>query len=218
VLFTVRNQDGRCPWCGLDTVTFSHNVIRNSAGGINITGYDDNNPSAQTTDLAIRDNYISLTTELGGTGWGFLVGEAPKNLIIDRNTIDSNGTTVLYAYGGKTQERTILNGFQFTGNAARHGEYGINGAAASTGTLTFKMFFPTAVFTGNWLSGGTSSRYPAGNTFQEPFDVKATVPMPQGPGANVYSLLRVMESVVQGIMPVVPARPKGLHQVISSGQ
>jgi len=207
VLFTPRNQDGRCTWCGLENVIFSHNVIRNSAGGFNITGRDDNNPSAQTTNLIIQDNFVSLRTSLGGTGWGFLVGEAPRDLTIDHNTIDSDGSTLLYAYGGPSSARTILTGFTFTNNAARHGEYGINGAAASTGTLTFQMFFPTAIFTGNWLSGGSSSRYPPGNTFQEPFDTKATVRLPQGPGANVYSLLVAMESVVRGIMPVVPERP-----------
>jgi hypothetical protein len=214
VLLTPRNQDGRCTWCGLDTVTFSHNVIRNSAGGFNITGYDSDNVSAQSTDLTIQDNYVQLTKQLGGTGWGFLVGQAPRNLVIDHNTIDSDGNTVLYVYGGSTTARTILTGFQFTNNAARHGEYGVNGAAASTGTLTFQMFFPTAVFTGNWLSGGNSSRYPPGNTFEEPFDIKATSSSGQRPGANVFVLLRAMEGVKQGSMP--PTAPTGLHQVILS--
>jgi hypothetical protein len=159
---------------------------------------------------------VQVTKQLGGTGWGFLVGEAPRDLIIDHNTIDADGTTVLYVYGGSTTARTVLTGFQFTNNAARHGEYGINGAAASTGTLTFQMFFPTALFTGNWLSGGSSSRYPPGNTFEEPFDIKATSSSGQRPGANVYALLRAMEGVKQGSMP--PSAPTGLHQVILSAR
>lgn len=219
VLLTPRNQDGRCTWCGLADVTFSHNVIRNVAGGFNITGYDESHPSLQTTNLTIEDNFLSgVTTQLGGTGWGFLVGQAPRNLTIDHNTIDADGTTVLYVYGGSASGRTILEGFRFTNNAARHGEYGINGAAASTGTLTFQMFFPTAVFTGNWLSGGSSSRYPPGNMFQEPFDTRATEAVVQGPGANVYRLLRVMDNVIQGLLPGDrPERPKNL-QFISSAR
>ena len=32
------------------------------------------------------------------------------------------------------------------------------------------MYFPAAVIAGNWLSGGSSSRYPSGNRFDAPFD------------------------------------------------
>jgi len=34
VLFTVRNQDGRCPWCQVDHVTFVGNVVRHASAGI----------------------------------------------------------------------------------------------------------------------------------------------------------------------------------------
>jgi hypothetical protein len=36
------------------------------------------------------------------------------------------------------------------------------------------MLFPSAVVTGNWLSGGTASRYPPGNRFETPFDTRMT--------------------------------------------
>src|SRR5262245_27833900 len=48
VLFTVRNQDGGCPWCQVEQVTFEQNVVRHVAAGIQILGYDDNHPSQQT--------------------------------------------------------------------------------------------------------------------------------------------------------------------------
>ena len=34
VLFTVRNQDGRCPWCQVDHITFEQNVVQHSGGGM----------------------------------------------------------------------------------------------------------------------------------------------------------------------------------------
>src|SRR5262245_1215109 len=58
VLFTVRNQNGRCPWCQVEQVTFENNILRHSAGGISVLGYDDINPSRQTQSLTIRNNLI----------------------------------------------------------------------------------------------------------------------------------------------------------------
>ena len=94
--------------------------------------------------------------------------------MIDRNTFDIDGTTVLYAYGGTASAPRKITGFQFTNNSAPHQAYGVNGASASSGTLTLQMYFPGAVMTGNWLSGGNPSKYPAGNRFETPFDPALT--------------------------------------------
>jgi len=216
ILFTVRNQGGVCTWCVVEQVTFSHNIIRNVAGGFNITGYDSEGSSQQSNTITIRDNFLSnVTTELGGSGWAFLVGEAVRGLTIDRNTIDSNGTTVLYAYGGTAASPKQMPGFRFTNNAARHGEYGINGASASTGALTFQMYFPAAVFSGNWLSGGNSSRYPPGNRYEEPFDINRfnVVGAPAGPGANLRMLLSMIENIQKGVIVEVPETPRQVRVI-----
>jgi hypothetical protein len=220
ILFTPRNQDGKCDWCGLEQVRFRHNVVRNVAGGFNITGYDDNNPSRQTTGLTIEDNLIQVTSALGGTGWAFLAGEAPRDLVIDHNSIDFGGTTLFYAYGGTTAAPKTMPGFRFTNNVARHGEYGINGADASTGTLTIQMYLPGSVITGNWLSGGNSSRYPPGNRFEEPFVLNlpplgsATSPVPPPIGANLPLMVRVIDWAQRGLMPGnAPERPNGLRSI-----
>jgi hypothetical protein len=212
ILFTPRNQGGKCPWCVIEQVEFSHNIVRHVSGGFNIAGYDSENSSQQTTAVTIQDNYVyDVTTTLGGGGWPFLIGDAPKDVVIDHNTLDFNGTTLLYAYGGTAAAPRPIPGFKFTNNAARHGTYGVNGADASTGTLTFQMYFPSVVFTGNWLSGGTSSKYPAGNRFEEPFDPTHT----GNAGADVARLLRMVESIKSGLMTLAPDPPQGL-QVISS--
>ncbi|MBI4529278.1 MAG: hypothetical protein HY695_36225, partial [Deltaproteobacteria bacterium] len=41
ILFTPRNQNGKCNWCVVLYVTYRNNVLRNSAGGMNILGTDD---------------------------------------------------------------------------------------------------------------------------------------------------------------------------------
>ena len=208
IVLTPRNQDGGCPWCVVEDVDFQHNVLRNIAAGVNILGYDSNssgNLSQQTNGLRIVDNlFLGVTTRLGGNGWGILIGDEPCDVVIDHNTFDLDGTTILYAYGGTASAPRKITGFRFTNNAAPHGDYGINGASASTGTLTLQMYFPGAVVTGNWLSGGNPSRYPAGNRFDTPFDLGLSVTSPPGispdlrAGAEVWTLLPLINRLVSG--------------------
>lgn len=221
ILFTPRNQDGRCPWCVVEQVDFSHNIVRNVAGGISITGYDTNGPSGQTTGIRIQDNLVyGVTTELGGSGWPLLIGDAPKDIVIDHNTFDFDGTTVLLAYASsKSRPRTIA-GFQYTNNASPHGTYGVNGDDASTGTLTLQMYFPDAIFTGNWLSGGPASRYPAGNRFDDGFKLNLTSAAGaagNGPGANLARLLPLLQAIPNGLMIGIPQSPRNLR-IISPGK
>jgi hypothetical protein len=169
ILFTPRNQDGRCTWCVVSDVRFEYNVIRNVAAGINILGRDYPNVSQETRAITIRHNLFErVTTAFGGNAWFVLMGLEPRDVIIDHNTIDSDGTTVVYAYAvGQTP--VPVPGFQFINNAARHGQYGINGANSSTGTLTLASYFPDGIVTKNWLQGGSATRYPAGNYFSGTF-------------------------------------------------
>ncbi len=224
IVLTPRNQDGTCRWCVVEAVDFAHNIVRNVTAGINILGYDSNNSSQQTNAIHIVDNlFLGVTTRLGGNGWGILIGDEPRDVVIDHNTFDLDGTTVLYAYGGTASAPRQISGFQFTNNAAPHGTYGINGASASTGTLTFQMYFPNAVVTGNWLSGGDPSRYPPGNRFETPFDLglitTANVSLVSAPpvGANVAKLKPLLDTVPKGIMTGLPQPPKNLR-ITSSGK
>jgi hypothetical protein len=213
ILFTPRNQGGKCSWCVIEQVEFSNNMIRNVAGAFNIAGYDSNGITGQTNRIHISNNIIyDVTTGMGGAAWPFLVGDAVRDMVIERNTIDFDGTTLLYAYGGTQSAPRVMTGFQFLQNSTRHGQYGINGADASTGTLTIQMYFPGSLITGNWLSGGSSTRYPAGNSYQEPFEIKwpqAGDPITAfvGPGADLRLLMMVMENVQRGLMIERPSQP-----------
>ncbi|MGH8312969.1 MAG: hypothetical protein ACRER9_06760, partial [Gammaproteobacteria bacterium] len=59
VLFTVRNQNGGAPWSDVEDVTFTDNVLRHSANGINLLGYDDDHPSQQTRRILIKNNLFN---------------------------------------------------------------------------------------------------------------------------------------------------------------
>ena len=228
ILFTVRNQDGGCPWCVVSDVRFEYNVVRNVAGGFNILGYDSPNVSAQSHTITIRHNLFQrVTTALGGSGWFLLIGMQPRDVTVDHNTIDHDGTTVVYAYAA-TSSPTPITGFRFTNNAARHSDYGINGASTSTGTLTLSAYFPGAVVTKNWLPGGNATRYPAGNFFTGDF-LSAFVAASQGDyrpaagslliraatdgtdiGADVVTLMNGVQHVVSGnpSAPGIPSLPQ----------
>ena len=220
ILFTVRNQDGRCTWCVVSDVRFEYNVVRNVAAGINILGYDSPNISAQSHNFRIRHNlFHGVRTALGGNGWFMLVGQGPRDLMVDHNTIDHDGTTVLYVYGGTATNPMVVTGFQFTNNAVRHNAYGINGESFSTGTTTLNGYFPGGIVTGNWLPGGTASRYPAGNLFSGTFESgfmdvprQDYRPLPGGVltaaatdgldiGADMTTLLPGVAGVVEGYPP-----------------
>jgi hypothetical protein len=225
IVLTPRNQDGTCRWCVVEAVDFTHNIVRNTTAGVNILGYDTNNSSLQTNAIRIVDNlFAGVTTRLGGNGWGILIGDEPRDVLIDHNTFDIDGTTILYAYGGTETAPRPISGFRFTNNAAPHQEYGINGASASTGTLTLQMYFPNVVMTGNWLSGGNPAKYPAGNRFEVPFDAGLTVTSgtalvsaPGQAGADVAKLRPLLDSIPKGLMTAVPLSPRNLR-IISPGR
>ena len=230
ILFTPRNQDGACPWCVVEDVTFQFNVVRNSPSGVNLSGYDYPNPSAQTNNVRIRQNlFYGLTQALGGVGWFMLIGDKPRDIVVDHNTVDGDGTTAVYAYGGTTAAPKPITGFQFTNNALRHNQYGINGAGFSSGNSTILAYFPGSLIQGNWLQGGDASRYPAGNIFSGPFEA-AFASCADGNyrpaagsvllgaatdrtniGADMTVLMSETMGVIAGTTPPRPINPTGLR-------
>lgn len=170
IVLTPRNQDGACTWCTIESIVFRHNIVRNTAAAVNISGHDYPNTSQQAAGITLSDNlFYNVQQALGGNGWGILIGDAPRNVVVTHNTFDFDGTTLLYVYGGSASSPSAVTGFSFTYNAAPHNTYGLNGASASPGALTLQMYFPSSTVTGNWLSGANLSKYPSGNRAESPF-------------------------------------------------
>jgi len=172
IVFTVRNSSGTCTWCTIENVDFRYNVVRHVAGGVNILGYDSPEVSQQGRDIRITHNlfYGIDQTRWGGPGIFLMMGDEPRNVTVDHNTIEHSGTTLVSVYGGSPTDRREIFGFKFTNNLARHGKYGIFGAGSSTGLATLSTYLPDAQVVRNLLSEGVASRYPAGNFFSPPFD------------------------------------------------
>ena len=162
VLFTVRNQDGACPWCEVSDVVFEDNVIRHSGGAVNILGVDNNHPSKQTRSIVIRSNVFSDidNQRWGGSGYAFQISDGPRDITIDHNTIaQEHGAGFIQVEGPK------IPGFVFTNNIVRQHAYGIAGRDHAPGNDSLNAYFPGARFSGNVIADGDASRYPSGNRF-----------------------------------------------------
>ncbi|HTM02144.1 MAG TPA: hypothetical protein VL173_01465, partial [Vicinamibacterales bacterium] len=161
IVFTPRNQDGKAPWSRVDSVRFSHNIVRHVASVFNMLGTDNLKPSGPGRDIVIDNN---LFVDVNGAAWGggqgdfIQLGDGVADVHAEHNTVDHTGRMVS-VYGKPS------TGFVFRANVIRHNAYGVMGAAASPGTLTFERFLPGAVFEQNIVAGGDSKRYPPGNTF-----------------------------------------------------
>ena len=165
VLFTVRNQDGKCPWCQVEDVQFRGNLVRDVAAGFQILGIDPNHPSRQTNRIVIRDNVFDGIdkTAWGGDGYFLLLSNTPRDVTIDHNTI------VARAPGGLSGlvkiAHGVTQGFRMTNNVASHGEYGILGRDRGIGQDSITAYLPGAIVTRNVIAGGKASAYPSGNLF-----------------------------------------------------
>src|SRR5262245_26693498 len=165
VLFTVRNQDGRCPWCQVEQITFEQNVVKHSAAGIQILGYDNNHPSQQTRAIVVRNNLFADidSQNWGGNGYFLSMTGGARDITIDHNTIIQD-----HALGIVQVEGAPIPGFVFTNNLARHNTYGIIGTNHGVGNDSIAAYFPASQIDRNVIAGGAASRYPGGNSFPTP--------------------------------------------------
>ena len=162
ILFTVRNQDGGCPWCQVEDVSFEDNIVRHVAAGVNILGFDDNYPSLQTRRITIRNNlFLDIDpARWGGNGYFLQLLDGPADVTVDHNTIiQEHAFGVLVADGAPTE------GFTFTNNLIQHGTYGIIGTDHGPGLDTIAAYLPEAVVSSNVIAGANPDIYPPANLF-----------------------------------------------------
>jgi len=231
IVLTVRNSGGACTWCTIQNVEFRHNIVRHVASGVNILGYDDpSRPSVQAANLNFRDNlFYDVDTKWGGQGFFLQLGDAPKNVIVDHNTIDHTGGILVSVYGGTATAPRQIVGFKYTNNLSRHGSYGVMGTSLAYGISSITAYFPNTTFQRNLLSGGSPSRYPLDNFFAPDFNTlfanRATGDyrlLPGGPfanagtdgrdlGAEMGTVLALMSSDPPPPLPTAPSAPQRLR-------
>jgi hypothetical protein len=162
VLFTVRNQDGGCPWCQVEDVVFQGNLVRDMGAGIQILGMDTNFPSRQTNRITVANNvFDGIDREAwGGDGYFLQFSGPSRDITIDHNTIiQGKSGGVAKIASGVSQNIAITN------NVGSHGDYGIIGTNHGVGNDSIAAYLPGANITRNVLAGGRSTVYPPGNLF-----------------------------------------------------
>lgn len=158
ILFTVRNQDGNAPWSVVEDVSFTNNIVRHVASGINILGQDDIHPSKQTNGIRILNN---LFYDVGGD-WGsgrlLQLLNGPADIEISRNTALQSDAIMLLE--GPAIPRVAINQNIFMHNAT-----GIIGTDAAPGQHTIDSYFSEPItIEDNWLIGPGNASYSSGMT------------------------------------------------------
>ena len=126
----------------VEDVTFTNNLVRHVAAGINILGRDDNHPSEPTRRIAIRNNVFLDVGGSWGNGRLFQLLEGTSGVIIERNTAFQTGSIL---FGGDRMPHT---GFVFRDNVVPHNEYGITASGTGPGNPTLERFFPIVSIVG----------------------------------------------------------------------
>lgn len=163
IQFTPRGESGTVPWAVVADVTFTHNIVQHSPGGVNMLGFDDSSPSRQLQRVFFQNN---LFTDIGGAMWGFgrlfqFVG-GTAHVIIDHNTAVQTEAPI-YAASGPHEPNT---GFIFTNTITPNNQFGLGGdGTTGSSLLTLKTYFPGYVFDRNVIPGGNASDYPPDNFF-----------------------------------------------------
>ncbi|HWP43177.1 MAG TPA: PKD domain-containing protein, partial [Blastocatellia bacterium] len=230
ILFTPRNQDGTAEWSVVSDVTFTNNIVLNSAGGVLISGYDYIWPSQQTRRVLIKNN---LFDGIGAPGLGFNgrlfhVSDRVADLQIDHNTAMHTGNVV-------TASGRASTGFVYTNNLSKHNSYGVIGDGKGSGNSTLNYYFPGFVFAKNVLTGGPGWIYPAGNYFPASLYDVAFVDMDgrnyrlsdsspyrnagtdgKDLGADIDAILEAMASTQEPTPPPAPNRPPAVSIAASA--
>jgi hypothetical protein len=166
VQLTTRNQSGGAPWSTVEDVTFQFNIVRHASSAINISGFDDARPSRQGSRYRIAHNvfYDIGSAAWGGSGIFLQLGNEPRDVVVEHNTVSHTGTVVA-VYGSRGNAFAAIDGFLFRDNLMRHNRYGIKGDDSGVGQQTLGTFFRNTVFDRNALAGGDPRNYPSGNLF-----------------------------------------------------
>jgi hypothetical protein len=161
ILFTVRNQSGKCAWCVVDDVVFRGNVVTNAVDGfgISILGSDDERPSQQTRKITI-DRNLFADSPMGVQ----VINGVSEALIITNNTFPKV-TNKFFQFDSSSGRPKVITPLTYSRNVTRAGEYGIAGDGAVAMGLPSLLQFATVVeWNGNVIEHGAGRRwtYPSG--------------------------------------------------------
>jgi hypothetical protein len=146
------NQNGNCPQCVTEYVTFSNNIVRHAASGLLINAAETGRAGAE---LPVRANHIRITNvlflDIGSSQWGsgaklFRIFGGVSDVSITHVTSTSNSRGILDPRDAKDSNPNLTFGY----NLIERRQYGI-GAGGDEGVPTIARNFPGATYRQNVL-------------------------------------------------------------------
>lgn len=180
IVFTPRGERGAAPWAVVEDVTFTLNIVRNTAGGIVILGHDDGGPSGLARRIQISGNlfYAFDRAKWKGDGFFLVMTQGPSEITVEKNTVLQRGN-LIEADGRRAGAPITIERFIFRDNIALHNTYGVHGSGHAVGNDSLDAFFPDAEFDHNVLAGAKPSAYPPGNSFPSAADLMSEFIAPE---------------------------------------
>jgi hypothetical protein len=175
VLFTIRNQEGGCPWCTVEDVDWGFNVVAHAANGLSILGHDDcgpakdcsgspPRPSGRVTNIRIHDSlWYDLGTgpysKVGDSTFGWSINDGVVGLTVERNTMIGKYSTLLKLSPGRTKTASV--GLAFRNNVLSEGKYAViaDGLAAGLASWVPAVVDATSAFENNLLARTAADNY-----------------------------------------------------------
>ena len=152
------NQDGRCPHCVTEYVTFRSNVVRNAASGVVINAAEVGKKGAELPERVnnIRIHNV-LFLEIGQPEWGsggklFRIFGGVSDVSILHVTSTSNPRGILEPRDARDANPNLVFGY----NLVERRQYGI-GAGGDEGVATLSRNFPQSSYKQNVLVNTSGS-------------------------------------------------------------
>jgi hypothetical protein len=158
IVFKSTNQDGQCPQCVTEYVTFKDNIVRHAASGLLINAAE---VGKQGAELPERVNHIRvhnvLFVDIGSPEWGsggklFRIFGGVSDVSILHVTSTSNPRGILDARDTGDRNPNLVFGY----NLVERRQYGI-GAGGDEGVPTLSRNFPQTSYKQNVLVNTSGS-------------------------------------------------------------
>lgn len=164
ILFTPRNQDGTASWSVVKDVIFTHNTIRHSGGGLNLSGTDNIHASQTTQRILVQSNQFQDIDGAvwNGTGAFLQIADGGDDVTIDHNTALQSGFPVVFTYATSLHPSVRL---VFTNNILNYGAGFFGDYAVGNDNAAFNTYAPGLVFRRNAMIAGTSANLPTDNFY-----------------------------------------------------
>lgn len=132
------NQDGRCPWCVSEDITFRNNVIKNAEEGVRINAAEGNPLPPKVNNVRFEgDRFENISGKL------FQIFGGATNVTIDR-VQGQSGTGILFSDTAPNPGLVVKN------STFINKLYGV-GAGAEEGQPYLDKWFPGAIFENNTI-------------------------------------------------------------------